>query len=143
MRGRGSRTSAAGIAAAVVMLGCAACTGAGGGPAPTTGGVPAPTASGSGTFKGGIDSTTKFTQLTATLLTTPGPVEMSDGKVHLAYELVLTNVAAVPFRVDGVEMHDAATQALSRAPRDAWSSPCSAWARRMRERLTRAPGRPP
>src|SRR4051794_35837221 len=37
---------------------------------------------------------------------------MSDAKVHLAYELVLTNVAAVPFRVDGVEMHDAATQAL-------------------------------
>jgi hypothetical protein len=112
MRGRGSRTFAAGIAAAVVVLGCVACTGAGGGPAPPTGGVPAPAASGSETFKGGIDSTTKFTQLTATLMTTPGPVEMSDGKVHLTYELVLTNVAAVPFRVDGVEMHDAATQAL-------------------------------
>jgi hypothetical protein len=74
--------------------------------------MPAPTASGSGTFKGGIDPTTKFTQLTAMLMTTPGPVEMSDGKVHLSYELVLTNVAAVPFQVDGVEMHDAATQAL-------------------------------
>lgn len=37
---------------------------------------------------------------------------MSDAKVHLAYELILTNVASVPFRVDGVEMHDAATQAL-------------------------------
>ena len=35
---------------------------------------------------------------------------MSDGKVHLAYELVLTNVSSVPFRVDSVEMHDAATE---------------------------------
>ena len=112
MRGRGPRTSAAGIAAAVLVLGCAACTGAGGGPARTTGSVPAATASGSGTFKGGIDPTTKFTQLTATFMTTPGPVEMSDAKVHLAYELVLTNVTPVPFRVDGVEMHDAATRAL-------------------------------
>jgi hypothetical protein len=111
MRGRGPRTSVAGIAA-VVVLGCAACTEAGGGPAPTTGSVPAPTASAPGTSQGGIDPTTKFTPLTATLLTTPGPVEISDGKVHLAYELVLTNVTAIPFRVDSVEMHDAATQAL-------------------------------
>ena len=72
--------------AAVLVLGCAACTGAGGAPAPTTGSLPAPTA---GTFKGGINPTTKFTQLTATLLTTPGPVEMSDAKVHLADELIL------------------------------------------------------
>jgi hypothetical protein len=110
MRSRGPRTAAAGIAAAVIVLGCAACTETGGGPVPTTGSVP--TASGSGTFKGGIDSTTKFTQLTATFMTTPGPVEMSDGRVHLTHELVLTNVSSVPFRVDGVELHDAATQAL-------------------------------
>jgi len=37
---------------------------------------------------------------------------MTDGKVHLTYELVLTNVAPVPVRVDRIELHDAATSAL-------------------------------
>ena len=37
---------------------------------------------------------------------------MTDGKVHLTYELVLTNAAPIPFQVDAIEMHDAATSAL-------------------------------
>lgn len=37
---------------------------------------------------------------------------MTDGQVHLTYELVLTNVAPAPVRVDRIEMHDAATSAV-------------------------------
>jgi hypothetical protein len=65
-----------------------------------------------GTFTSGIDRSAKVTQLAVSLLATPGPVEMTDGKVHLTYELVLTNVAPVPVRVDRIELRDAATSAL-------------------------------
>jgi hypothetical protein len=94
--------------AAVVTLGCASCTETGGGPDPSAGSQTA-TASAAGTFKSGIDSRAKVTQLSASFLTTPGPVEMTDGKVHLTYELVLTNVAPAPVRVDRIELQDAAT----------------------------------
>jgi hypothetical protein len=106
------RALVTGVAVGVVLA-CAACTETGGGPGSTTGSAAATAAAaGSGGFKGGYESSTKFTQLAAALLTTPGPVEMTDGKVHLTYELVLTNAAPVPFRVDAIEMHDAATSAL-------------------------------
>ena len=95
----------------VVALGCASCTETGGGPGPNTGSQTA-AASAAGTFKSGIDRGAKVTQLSASVLTTPGPVEMTDGKVHLTYELVLTNVAPAPVRVDRIELHDAATSAL-------------------------------
>jgi len=96
-----------------VVIACAACTETGGGPGPTTGSAAATGAvAGSGGFKGGYDPSTKFTQLTAMFLTTPAPVEMTDGKVHLTYELVLTNAAPIPFQVDKIELHDAATSAL-------------------------------
>jgi hypothetical protein len=107
---RAARALVTGLAVGVVLA-SAACTDNGGGPGPTTGSATA-AASATGGFKGGYDSTTKFTQLAAALLTTPGPVEMTDGKVHLTYELVLTNAAPVPFRVDAIELHDAATSAL-------------------------------
>jgi hypothetical protein len=92
----------------MVTLGCASCTETGGGPDPSAG-IQTATASAAGTFKSGIDSRAKVTQLSASFLTTPGPVEMTDGKVHLTYELVLTNVAPAPVRVDRIELHDAAT----------------------------------
>src|SRR5436190_5999265 len=95
---------------AVVTLGCASCTETGGGPGPSTGSQTA-TASAAGTFKSGIDRGAKVTQLAASFISTPGPVEMTDGKVHLAYELVLTNVAPAPVRVDRIEVHDVATAA--------------------------------
>ncbi|HEU4998858.1 MAG TPA: M23 family metallopeptidase [Lapillicoccus sp.] len=96
-------------AAALVTLGCASCTETGA-PAPSTGGQ-TETPAATGTFKSGIDRTAKVTQLSASFLTTPGPVEMTDGKVHLTYELVLTNVAPAPVRVDRIELQDAATSA--------------------------------
>jgi hypothetical protein len=110
---RAARALVTGLAVGVVLA-CAACTDTGGGPGPTTGSATAAASatSATGGFKGGYDSTTKFTQLAAALLTTPGPVEMTDGKIHLTYELVLTNAAPVPFRVDAIELHDAATSAL-------------------------------
>jgi hypothetical protein len=97
-------------AVAVVTLGCASCTETGGGPGPSTGSQTA-TASAAGTFKSGIDSGAKVTQLSASFIATPGPVETTDGKVHLTYELVLTNVAPAPVRVDRIELHDATTSA--------------------------------
>ena len=109
---RALRALVTGLAVGVVIA-CAACTETGGGPGPTTGSAAATGAvAGSGGFKGGYDPSTKFTQLTAMFLTTPAPVEMTDGKVHLTYELVLTNAAPIPFRVDKIELHDAATSAL-------------------------------
>jgi hypothetical protein len=111
MDGRRSKRGLGASVVVAVALACAACTETGGGPGPSTG-TAAPNANGTGGFKSGIDPTTRFTAVAVSLMTTPGPVEMSDGKVHLAYELVLTNVATVSFRVDRMEMHDAATAAL-------------------------------
>ena len=99
---RALRALVTGLAVGVVIA-CAACTETGGGPGPTTGSAAATGAvAGSGGFKGGYDPSTKFTQLTAMFLTTPAPVEMTDGKVHLTYELVLTNAAPIPFQVDNL-----------------------------------------
>lgn len=97
-------------AAALVTLGCASCTETGGTPPTTRSDTAAD--SQTGTFKSGIDRAAKVTQLSVSFLTTPAPVEMSDGKTHLAYELVLTNVAPEPVRVDRIELNDAATSAL-------------------------------
>jgi hypothetical protein len=108
---RRDRTARALGVVVVVAMGCASCTAAGGGPGPSTSSETAP-ASATGTFKSGIDRGAKVTQLSASFVTTPEPVEMTDGKVHLTYELVLTNVAPAPVRVDRIELHDAATSAL-------------------------------
>jgi hypothetical protein len=57
---------------------------------------------------GGIDPGTAFTPLTAATLTTPAPVTGTDGAVHLAYELLLTNATGADLRLDRVEVLDAA-----------------------------------
>ena len=59
---------------------------------------------------GGIDPNTRFTPLTASTLTTPQAVTGTDGKLHLAYELLLTNAAATTVRIDRVEVLDAGTK---------------------------------
>lgn len=59
---------------------------------------------------GGIDPNTRFTPLTASTLTTPQAVTGTDGKLHIAYELLLTDAAAAPVRVDRVEVLDAGTK---------------------------------
>jgi len=114
MRTRQRRRSALLLsgAAVVVTLGCTSCTETGGGgPAPSTISQTTVTFA-TGALRSGIDRGAKVTQLTAAFVTTPAPVEMTDGKVHLTYELVLTNVAPAPVRIDRIELHDAATSAL-------------------------------
>ncbi len=52
---------------------------------------------------------TAFTPLIASTITTPAPVKGTDDKIHLAYELLLTNATALPFEVTSLEVADAAT----------------------------------
>ena len=51
----------------------------------------------------------QFTGLAASVLTHPEPVRGTDGRFHLAYELVLTNATPLPVEVERVEARDAAT----------------------------------
>jgi hypothetical protein len=61
----------------------------------------------SGTDKPGISPSTQFTPLASQVLTTPQAVKMSDGKYHLAYELLLTNATDVAVDVQSVAVRDA------------------------------------
>jgi hypothetical protein len=56
----------------------------------------------------GISPTTRFTPVTGAVMTVPQPVKMSDGRYHLAYELLLTNATGLEVEVDSVEVRDAA-----------------------------------
>ncbi|GAA1849522.1 M23 family metallopeptidase [Pseudonocardia ailaonensis] len=57
--------------------------------------------------EGGIDPATTFTPVSVTTMTTPSPVTASDGRTHLAYELLVTNATGAPYRLDKVEVLDA------------------------------------
>ncbi|MET0315857.1 MAG: M23 family metallopeptidase [Rhodococcus fascians] len=65
---------------------------------PTT---PAPVADGED-----LDPGTAFTPLIASTVTIPAPVKGTDEKVHLAYELLLTNATSLPFELKGLEVAD-------------------------------------
>jgi len=52
---------------------------------------------------------TAFTPLAVSLITTPGPVKAVDGKIHLSYELFVTNALAADVRLDRVTVRDART----------------------------------
>jgi Peptidase family M23 len=56
----------------------------------------------------GISPTTQFTPLAAQVMTDPQPVKASDGNVHMAYELLLTNATGLEVDVNTVEVRDAA-----------------------------------
>ncbi|MFC4948302.1 M23 family metallopeptidase [Pseudonocardia sp. GCM10023141] len=56
---------------------------------------------------GGIAPDTRFTPIVASTMTTPAPVLGTDGKTHLAYELLLTNATGVPVRLDRIDVLDA------------------------------------
>jgi Peptidase family M23 len=58
----------------------------------------------------GVRPGTQFTPVIASTLTVPEPVNGSDGRIHLAYELLLTNVTAVPVRISQVQVLDASTR---------------------------------
>ena len=63
----------------------------------------------------GISPDTQFTPVAALVLTSPAPVQASDGKVHIAYEFVVTNALhlentpRVEVDINTVEVRDAAS----------------------------------
>ena len=58
----------------------------------------------------GINPDTKFTPVAGLVLTSPVPVKASDGKVHIAYELVLTNTLHSEVDINTFEVRDAASK---------------------------------
>ncbi|MFS0732340.1 M23 family metallopeptidase [Microbacterium sp. 1P10UB] len=106
IRSRRSRiASAAGaaLAAALLLSACTAPT------APVASSSPTPTsAPGAPAVADGEDLTPDiaFTALIAQPTTVPAPVLASDGKVHLAYELLLTNAAPITYAVSALEVLD-------------------------------------
>jgi Peptidase family M23 len=52
---------------------------------------------------------TAFSVFAASVLTKPAPVAATDGKVHIVYELVLTNVTPAKLRIDAVQVRNART----------------------------------
>src|SRR5215831_7537532 len=58
----------------------------------------------------GISPDTQFTPVAGLVLTSPVPVKASDGKVHIAYELVLTNALRFEVDINTVEVRDAASK---------------------------------
>jgi len=99
---------ALGLTGILLLTGCtvgspasettAAATSAAGAPSPTT-------------VADGEDLTpdTSFTPLMASTTTTPAPVLGTDGKVHLAYELLLTNAISLPYDLDSLDIADTET----------------------------------
>ena len=57
----------------------------------------------------GIAKGTEGTAVASSTLTTPQAVPGSDGKWHLAYELLLTNVAPFPLRITDIKVRNAIT----------------------------------
>jgi hypothetical protein len=57
----------------------------------------------------GIDRAPQFTGLAASFLTRPQPVRGTDGRFHIAYELMLTNAVQFPLDVNRVEIRDGKT----------------------------------
>lgn len=61
--------------------------------------------------EGDLPAGTAFTPLMTWLPTTPAPVRGTDEKIHLAYEVLVTNAAGLPFQLDRFEVRDAETDA--------------------------------
>ncbi|AZS37498.1 hypothetical protein CVS47_02135 [Microbacterium lemovicicum] len=102
-RSRFASAAGAALAAALMLSACTAPT------APAASTSPSPTSAPSGpAVADGEDLTpdTGFTALIAQPTTTPAPVLASDGKVHLAYELLLTNAAPITYAVSTLEVLD-------------------------------------
>lgn len=98
-----------GVALAIVLT-VSGCT-VGAPASDTPSGSPSPTAETGTPVADGEDLApgTRFTPLIASTITTPAPVKGTDEKIHLTYELLLTNATALPFEVKSLEVADAAT----------------------------------
>jgi hypothetical protein len=110
----GKRTASRGAARVALLLvvagAVAGCTAESAEP---SGATPTPSASPSRTTEpspppqaGGLDPGTRFTPLMSSLMTSPMPVKGTDDKIHVTYELLLTNATTLPFRLDGLEVVD-------------------------------------
>jgi hypothetical protein len=71
--------------------------------------VQAGTAAGPGAGVTGTDSRQQLTGLAASVLTRPSAVRGTDGRLHIAYELVLTGATGFAVDVEQVEVRDAKT----------------------------------
>jgi hypothetical protein len=104
--GEGGRAAIVGALLAVVTV-LAACGGPGAPSAPPT---PVGAASVDGPFGGPSASDTPaggvsvFTPVAASVLRAPIPVPATDGGVHLAHELQITNILASPATINAVEV---------------------------------------
>ena len=58
---------------------------------------------------GGLRPGTKLTPLAASVISRPAPVKGTDGRYHLAYELLLTNLAPRRTHIARIEVTDART----------------------------------
>lgn len=93
------------LVAVLAVVGCTADSGSPG-HTPTTGATSGEPIPGAGGERGALDEGTRFTPLMSSLITTPMPVKGTDDKVHVTYELLLTNATALPFRLDALEVAD-------------------------------------
>ncbi|MDF2979641.1 MAG: secreted peptidase [Actinomycetospora sp.] len=105
--GEGGRAAVVGALLAVVTV-LAACGGPGAGSAPPS---PSPVAGTVGGPFGGPSAAdavpggvSVFTPVAASVLAAPIPVPATDGRVHLAYELQVTNILTLPATVNAVEV---------------------------------------
>lgn len=56
-----------------------------------------------------LEKGTAFSPLMADVTTTPGPAKMTDGKIHLAYEVLLTNATGLTLHLAEFEVRNAET----------------------------------
>jgi hypothetical protein len=66
-------------------------------------------AAASGARATGLRPGTEFSAFAASVLTRPAPAVATDGRVHIAYELVLTNTTRAKLKLDRLQVRDART----------------------------------
>ena len=67
-------------------------------------------ASAAGPASGGLDPGTKFSPIVSEVTTSPTAVKATDGRFHIAYELILTNTAPLTMAVERLEVRDPRTR---------------------------------
>lgn len=93
------------VGALAMLVAVAGCT-AGPAPDPASTAGPASATATAAPGAGDLPQDTQFTPLVSSMITTPAPVKGTDEKTHLAYELLITNASALPFRLDALEVVD-------------------------------------
>jgi hypothetical protein len=106
------------LAAAALLL--AACTGSGSGsPEPIADSTSSPTGSPSASSAPDAVPDDEFTPVIGRVLSTPRPLPTTGGRVHIAYELFLSNVTSQTATVQSVDVLDETGASLERLDGDA------------------------